>query len=157
MPKGWNIEVLNLNEAVRAYKGVEEAFGATPLKECLMPIAKRVRDYAKGLVRVGPSPEGAHLRDNIFAAPGKEGLASVIVGVDRKKAPHAHLVEFGHGGKHPAPPRPFLRPALAAVRSAAKQVMSSEINDRIIKKLSRKYLRESEALARAARRNSPFR
>jgi HK97 gp10 family phage protein len=27
------------------------------------------------------------------------------------KAPHAHLVEFGHGGPHPAPAHPFMRPA----------------------------------------------
>jgi len=27
-------------------------------------------------------------------------------------APHAHLVEYGHGGKSPAPAHPYLRPAL---------------------------------------------
>ena len=26
-------------------------------------------------------------------------------------APHAHLVEYGHGGPYPAPPHPFVRPA----------------------------------------------
>ena len=26
-------------------------------------------------------------------------------------APHAHLVEYGHGGPRPAPPHPFVRPA----------------------------------------------
>lgn len=26
------------------------------------------------------------------------------------RAPHAHLVEYGHGGPHPAPPHPFMRP-----------------------------------------------
>lgn len=29
----------------------------------------------------------------------------------RATAPHAHLVEFGHGGPRPAPPHPFLQPA----------------------------------------------
>ena len=27
-------------------------------------------------------------------------------------APHSHLVEYGHGGPRPAPPHPYLRPAL---------------------------------------------
>lgn len=36
------------------------------------------------------------------------------------RAPHAHLVEFGHGGPHPAPAHPFLRPAKERVISQIK-------------------------------------
>ncbi len=32
---------------------------------------------------------------------------------------YAHLVEFGHGGKHPAQPHPFLRPAWDATSGIA--------------------------------------
>ena len=38
--------------------------------------------------------------------------APSIAAIDRKKAPHAGLVEFGHGGPRPAPPHPFFRPAV---------------------------------------------
>lgn len=38
----------------------------------------------------------------------------------RFKAPHAHLVEFGHGGPHPAPAHPFLRPAKESVIAKIK-------------------------------------
>lgn len=42
-----------------------------------------------------------------------------------------HLVEFGHGGPHPAPPHPFMRPAwdesLSAVRSKMAAVMAAGI------------------------------
>jgi HK97 gp10 family phage protein len=31
----------------------------------------------------------------------------------------AHLVELGHGGPHPAPPHPFMRPAFDSSQSAA--------------------------------------
>lgn len=31
---------------------------------------------------------------------------------------YAHLVELGHGGPHPAPPHPFMRPAYDESRSA---------------------------------------
>jgi len=43
----------------------------------------------------------------------------------RADAPHAALVELGHGGPHPAPPHPFLVPAVMSapgeqLRAAAK-------------------------------------
>jgi HK97 gp10 family phage protein len=136
--KGWGIEVLGLEDSVRAFKDAEDAFGATPLKECLTPIAERIRDRAKSIVSIGPGHKGRHLRDLIFATPGKRDDPSVIVGVDRKKAPHAHLVEMGHGGPHPAPAHPFLRPAFDAFRIAAKQLLGTEINNRIIRKLTAK-------------------
>lgn len=47
---------------------------------------------------------------------GREGRAFELYA----KAPYAGLVERGHGGPAPAPPRPFLRPAL---RAAVKSVM----------------------------------
>ncbi len=139
--KGFGIEVLNLDDSVRAFKNAEVAFGATPLKECLMPIAERVRDRAKQIVgRTGKAKAAKymHLQDAIFAAWGKPQHPSAIVGVDRKKVPHAHLVEFGHGGPHPAPAHPFLRPALDAIRGAAARMMGQEINQRIIRKLTAK-------------------
>lgn len=34
--------------------------------------------------------------------------AVAFVGFRPKRAPHAHLVEFGHGGPYPAPPHPIV-------------------------------------------------
>lgn len=163
------IEVLGLQESLRAFDSAKEAFGVTPLKECLLPIAERIRDHAKTLVPLGRKPGPSlrrrikavlnpgrstpeHLKLAIFAVRGKPDLPSVIVGVDRKRAPHAHLVEFGHGGPHPAPAHPYLRPAFDAVKRAAVAMVGKEIKDRIIAKLERQYKRESAALASAARR-----
>ncbi len=39
----------------------------------------------------------------------------------------AHLVEYGHGGPHPAPPHPFMRPAWENSRSEIKATMASDI------------------------------
>lgn len=39
-----------------------------------------------------------------------------LEGVVREKAPHAHLVEFGHKGPHPAPEHPTMRPAFEEER-----------------------------------------
>ena len=41
-------------------------------------------------------------------------------------APHSHLVEYGHGGPRPAPPHPFLRPALDKNIEAARRQFGAE-------------------------------
>ena len=41
-------------------------------------------------------------------------------------AQHAHLIEFGHGGKHPAPAHPFLRPAKDKHINDAKRVLGAK-------------------------------
>ena len=43
-------------------------------------------------------------------------------------APHAHLVEYGHGGPHPASPTPYLEPA--------SQMAEAEAVDAIMKELT---------------------
>ena len=42
----------------------------------------------------------------------RRGRAAVIAGGRIERAPHAHLVERGHGGPYPARPHPFLFRAL---------------------------------------------
>ena len=53
--------------------------------------------------------KGRKLRKSIRAKESKFDDGGWIVVAT---APHAHLVEYGHGGKSPAPAHPFLRPAL---------------------------------------------
>jgi len=52
---------------------------------------------------------GRKLRKSIKAKESKFDDGGWIVIVT---APHAHLIEYGHGGESPAPAHPFLRPAL---------------------------------------------
>jgi HK97 gp10 family phage protein len=40
---------------------------------------------------------------------------------------YAHLVEYGHGGPHPAPPKPFLRPAYDETRSEVRRIFAEAI------------------------------
>ncbi len=51
--------------------------------------------------------------------------------VNGRDAPHAHLVEDGHGGPHPAPAHPFVRPAFDATKDEAfsnvKESLSEEM------------------------------
>lgn len=55
----------------------------------------------------------------------RRGGYRVTVGIHRKDggAEYGNPVEFGHGGPHPAPPHPFVRPAFdAKVDEAYEQV-----------------------------------
>lgn len=46
-----------------------------------------------------------------------KGNPAVFVAIDRKFGPHGHLVEFGHGGPHSAPPHSFVRPVVDAFKN----------------------------------------
>ena len=63
-----------------------------------------------------PQPRSGKLRGalRIKKASGRRG-ARVTVGIHRADgAAYSVPVEFGHGGLHPAPPHPFVRPAFDA-------------------------------------------
>lgn len=45
----------------------------------------------------------------------------------RSKARHAHLVEYGHGGPHPAPAYPFFRPAFETKADEAQGNIQTEM------------------------------
>lgn len=67
----------------------------------------------------------------------------IEVGVSYKRhknAHHAHLVEGGHGGPHPAPPHPFWEPAVKAHGEDAVDALEyevSEIEDAVINEIIR--------------------
>lgn len=56
-----------------------------------------------------PHPRSGRLRGAIKSR--MNGTKSVTVGIWSEDVPYAYPVEFGHGGPHPAPAHPFLRPA----------------------------------------------
>ena len=59
----------------------------------------------------------------------RKGGFSVTVGVHRADggAEYANPVEFGHGGPHPAPPHPFVRPAFDARVDEAYEKVKQEL------------------------------
>ena len=56
-----------------------------------------------------PHPRSGRLRNAIKSR--MNGTKSVTGGIWSEDVPYAYPVEFGHGGPHPAPAHPFLRPA----------------------------------------------
>jgi HK97 gp10 family phage protein len=93
------------------------------LKEVLRDAAEPIRAQA---VINAPKVEG-DLKAAIFATRGDASKSSAIVGVDHKRAPHATLVEFGHAGPKPAPPHPYMRPAVEANRARVRSIIEAGI------------------------------
>ena len=76
-----------------------------------------------------PQPRSGKLRGalRIKKASGRRG-ARVTVGVHRADgAAYGVPVEFGHGGPHPAPPHPFVRPAFDARAEEAYELLKEQL------------------------------
>lgn len=96
--KIWMQAALDLRDAARDYA----------------PIAKEpIIHYEKGQPPRTIQP-GA-LRAAIFAAYGEPDKPNVLVGVNRRMAPHNKWIEFGNAR---IPPQPYMRPALSLMRSS---------------------------------------
>ena len=61
---------------------------------------------------------------------------SIKIGINKdnsKNAPHAHLVEFGHGGPKPAGPHPFMQPAYDTTKDQAYAIIRRRLNEELDK------------------------
>lgn len=73
---------------------------------------------------------GTVVRGGIKSKPGDPIMADPVK--------YAHLVEFGHGGAHPAPAHPFLRPALDETGGEVMDAIRNSIIDDLAKLASGK-------------------
>ena len=85
-----------------------------------------------------PRPRSGLLRGslNIRSVSRKRGTARVTVGVHSGEvgAQYANPVEHGHGGPHPAPPHPFVRPAFDAKAEEAYEELKKLLNEALDKR-----------------------
>ena len=124
--------------------------GADDLKSDLASIAGALGDDGAAAVRIlksaaqpileqmiqnagtDPHPRSGLLRGSLKVRGGsrKHGAARVTVGVHSGEAGarYANPVEHGHGGPHPAPPHPFVRPAFDAKADEAYEEMKKLLN-----------------------------
>jgi HK97 gp10 family phage protein len=97
-------------------------------KEVFLAAGIKLRDGARARVPV----RTGKLKKAIFASRGDENKPNVLVGVNYKIAPHAHLVEYGTVRTHP---HPYLRPALAVTAAEMRQIIEGGLR-RIIQEAS---------------------
>jgi HK97 gp10 family phage protein len=123
MADGVTVKPLGLKELRSQIANLAKALSPEKSEPVLYRGAEIIGDSARAKAAYNPRrKKGIHLRDAVIVKKlkrfGKEPAPS-IAAVDRKKAPHAHLVEHGSGervdkrgrklGRMPA--RPFMRPA----------------------------------------------
>jgi HK97 gp10 family phage protein len=99
----------NVNRLLESLGGRNGRGVGLEVKRVLMGGALVVRDEAKDLVPV----RTGLLKDSIFAAYGDDSKPDVLVGVNHRRAPHSHLIEYGTVKMQA---QPFMRPAITATR-----------------------------------------
>jgi len=97
----------------------------------LLKAARKVRKRIKQKAPRGPTGK---LKKAAYAKalPATMNRPTVaFAGIRARRAPHAHLVEYGHAGPHPAPPHPFLRPAWDSIKDEIKQDVAAAFKQTI--------------------------
>lgn len=105
----WNDALIR--EKIR--KGIDK--GSEMVAQEVLTKAKNTTDFKDNT---------GNLRQSIKMFKSKFEKGGYVVMAD---APHAHLIEFGHGGRSPAGPKPFMRNALASSKAKGKQTIMSEV------------------------------
>ena len=106
-------------------EGVSPASIKRALGNGAAPVLKKIQENAP----VGPT---GNLKEALESSAIKQvgGRYFIKIGViNGKRAPHAHLVENGHGGPHPAPPHPFMRPAFDAEKDTAYDAVRDTLRE----------------------------
>ena len=103
------------------------------LKETLEAGAVPIRDRMEKNAPVGKT---GNLKRAVKAGKVKKGKKGqyITIGIHRKdlvmKSPDEYypaFVEYGHGGPHPAPPHPFIRPAYDLTQEEAAGIMRDRL------------------------------
>ena len=95
---------------------VDPARATSIMEESAQPILERMKQNAS----TNPHPRSGALVGALNTGPvtKKNGGITITIGVHRRDWPgepyYPAYVELGHGGPHPAPPHPYVRPAYDA-------------------------------------------
>ncbi len=120
--KGKQVRIEGLAELQAKIGEIINRTTGREVKRVYMKGALILRDRARELAPV----KTGKLRSAIFAAYGKPTSPNVLVGVNYRIAPHAHLVEFGT--VHAAP-HPYMRPAVSQARTAVVQTIAAGLRE----------------------------
>ncbi len=122
-----------IKEAQRDIQKLAKRLDTKSLKKIGLDAARLIYDEAR---RIAPYDEnrtkGTHVRDAIFIGEGDPSKPDVLVGVNGKKAPHAHLLEFGWSLKHEG--IPFMHPAAKRTRGERERIIISGVKELVEKK-----------------------
>lgn len=121
----FSVDAVGMQDVIRQLDNASELRGAS--RRALTAGAEIVLRAAKDLapVRTGELKRALRVGRRLTT----KDTSQVEVGAFSGEAPHAHLVEGGHGGPRPAPPHPFLQPAV--------EMTEADVIDAIMEELTR--------------------
>lgn len=120
------VKIEGSEELNSKFEKIVEAMGYDKVEDILYKKAEIVRDTIRDKAPLGPT---GNLRRSAMAKrmpPGRVPI--VIAGIDRRIAPHAHLLEFGTV-KMSA--KPFFRPAWDSVKDKINRDLAKEFGKAI--------------------------
>jgi HK97 gp10 family phage protein len=134
-------EIEGFTELVNDLLEMARALGedSPEVEQALQAGAKPIYDQMKTNASTDPKIRTGRLHGSIrigrVKARRRYSGKSITIGVSYTggaKAPHAHLVEFGHAGPKPesppTPPHPFVRPAFDTQKDAAYGEIRKRLN-----------------------------
>lgn len=121
----FSVDAVGMQDVIRQLDNASELRGAS--RRALTAGAEIVLRAAQNLAPVRTGGLKKALR--VGRRASTMDTSQVEVGAFYGEAPHAHLVEGGHGGPRPAPPHPFLQPAV--------EMTEADVIDAIMEELTR--------------------
>lgn len=127
------VELTDDFAAMAARIASDGAGGASVLEAILNEAAQPVLEKAQQFAPVKTGKLKAAIKAGKVKRR-KDGAYTIKIGTQGKTdAYYAPFVEFGHGGPHPAPPHPFMRPAYDATKEQAYGIIRDRLNEEINK------------------------
>jgi HK97 gp10 family phage protein len=123
----WYVEMKGADEMNKRILELTKSVRPDVVEPVLLKGAKTIADDARSRAPLGPT---GNLKRGIISKTLQrrgDAPAPAMAGINYGVAPHAHLVEFGHGGKVAAP-HPFFRPAWDSNKGRVEE----EIKDKLI-------------------------
>lgn len=157
MPQSVEMKLTGVADLVRTLnslkRGVRNKISRGPLAKAGRAVAKEAKSRAPvdtgalrrsltSVVRTGRSgvyvmvgPETGTKKNKRTGITSKTAFGKWLdnQGIKNRPANYAHLVEFGHAGPHPAPPRPFFRRAIEASKSKVIAILREGIKENLAK------------------------
>ena len=119
------IKIEGLEDLNKALEELKNSVSDGEQDSIVKSAAEKVKSTVEPGIPMGPT---GNLRKSLvlrkMSSPG-----TYVVAMDRKIAPHAHLVEYGHAGGASA--NPFFRPAVDSALPQAAKAIEEEIKRRV--------------------------
>ena len=136
------------------FRELPESYQKRVIGPAMLAMARVIRDAARATTAF--EDRTGTLRRNIRARRYRSRKGKPPAAFVEARAPHAHLVEAGHGGPRPAPAHPFLEPATEENVTKALAAARVAFNGRTVK-LARDLIRKYPTSGTARRSGSGFR